>query len=455
MRESWSTTDWGEACGPKPAASGGAGGGTVTVTEQGSELSFSGGGRSFSTSQCWDPLPGLRPTSHSGGKRGWSTSCSSPAGDSRRASVNTLVSATDDTIVISETGLYEFSIKGSTCKASVSRSRSMKLIQRAGEAAASASVSAAPSASAPVSAAPAPAPDPVPRATELEPARGSQVGVAAPSDRLEVTPTRKLMRPGESFTIAVRVLNKSGAVVSTAKPTVEVDPSSAIASSLHVSDSTVSADADAGEGTASILVTLSGKTLSVSVEVTPPEKYDALLAQRGLDARGEDQTVAVVEIELGLGSVPRDAEDTAKARRTVFLVIVGGITALLGLVALAYFRRGRRAPVDRLSELAPPPNVTFFESAAPSAMECPRCARVLAASTAFCPTDGTALVPSKQAPPPPPVASVPPPPGVASGAASPKPKKTGPAKICPTCGETFASDAGFCGADGTQLVPIN
>lgn len=445
MRESWSTTEWGEACGPKPASAGGSGGGTVTVTEQGSELSFSGGGRSFSTSQCWDPLPGLRPTSHSGGKRGWSTNCSSPAGDSRRASVHTLISATDDTIVISETGLYEFSIKGSICKASVSRSRSMKLIQRAGEAAAS--VSATATVSAPTRS------DPVPRATELEPERGSQVGVAAPSDRLEITPTRKLMRPGESFTIEVRVLNKSGAVIASADPTIEVDPDSAIASSVHVSERTVSVDAGAGEGTANIFVTLGGKTLSVSVEVTPPEKYDALLAQRGLDARGEDHSVAVIEIELGLGSVPRNAEDTAKARRTVFLVIIGGITALLGVVALAYFRRGRHAPVDRMSELAPPPNVTFFENESPTAilaMECPRCGRVLATGTAFCPTDGTALTPSKQAPPPPPVASLPPPPG-----APPKPKKAGPAKICPTCGETFASDAGFCGADGTQLVPIN
>src|SRR5690606_18592372 len=84
MTEAWSTQSWGDACGPKPLASG-APAGTVTVTDQGSELSFSGAGRSASTASCWDPTPGLQRTNHSKGKRGWSSTCASPAGDPRRA----------------------------------------------------------------------------------------------------------------------------------------------------------------------------------------------------------------------------------------------------------------------------------------------------------------------------------------------------------------------------------
>lgn len=442
LSETWSTSEWGDACGPKPTSGGGAPAGTVTVTDQGGELAFSGAGRAFSTAQCWEPTPGLKRTSHSGGKRGWSSTCASAASDPRRATVTTRFSATDDTIVFSETGVFEFAIMGATCKASVSRSRSFKLKQRAGSAEPAASAPPAPPTAAPAapSAAPPAPPPPEPEGCDDR---------AAPA-RIEVRPARKLLRPGERFELDVRVLDQRTCRLQ-AKPELALREGSSLAPYVDLDGRTVSVHDDAPEGQAEVVVSLGGKSVTVTLEVTPAAKYAELLAARGLDARGEDPSARVVEIESGLGSPQTEGLDTARARRITFLAIVGGVAALLGIVALALLRRGRRAQVRSAPEApAPPPNVTFFKASEAISVECPRCGLVLAPGAGFCPKDGSALAPSKRAPP----APSEPPPAAGAAPARKKPRRE-PEKICPTCGETFASDAGFCGKDGTQLVPIN
>ncbi|NUP09465.1 MAG: hypothetical protein HOW73_25710 [Polyangiaceae bacterium] len=444
MTEAWSTKEWGDACGPKPTSGGGAPAGTVTVADQGSELSFSGAGRAFSTASCWEPTPGLKRSSHAGGKRGWSSTCVSPPGDPRRATVNTRMSATDDTIVFNETGLFEFNIQDTTCKASVARSRSFKLKQRAGE--------AEPAVSAPTATATAaPPPTSTPTVESAKPPP-PDCDPSAPPARLEVRPARKLLRPGEQLDLDIRVLDARTCIVQ-ATPEIKIEEASeGLAPHVKIEKHAVHIDDSAPEGTAFVVVTMGGKSVRTSIEVTPADRYAELLAKRGLDERGEDTSALVAEIETGLGGPEGTAEDTARARRITFLAIVGGVAGALGILALALVRRGRRAPPERATEAPPPPNVAFFETTTPSAMECPKCLRVFAPEAGFCPADGTALVPSKKAPPPPPAPSEPPP---AGAAAEPKKKKREVGKICPTCGDTFAADASFCGKDGTQLVQIN
>lgn len=454
MSETWSTTEWGPACGAKPSPSGGGSAGTVTIVQQGSELAFSGAGRSFSTASCWEPNPSLKRSSHSGGTRGWTTTCASAPGDPRVGRVTTRIVASDDAIVFSETGSFEGHIEDSNCKASVSRSRSYKLIRRAGDPAPAASASAA-----------AP-PEPAPSATAIasakpssepaSPPRDGDCGAGAKPARFEVRPARKLLRPGDAFTLRVEVLDASSCRLAVT-PELKVDPASDLASHITIEKLTVIVDANAKEGSADLTVSLGGTTASVSIEVTPPEKYAALLEARGLDARGEEDRPVIREIEARLGSAPSTAEDTARSRRITFLVIVVGVAAALAVLALGLVRRGRRAAIGRTTEVPPPPNVTFFDVVEPSAMECPKCGRVTEAGQGFCPMDGTPLVPSKKEPPPKPAPSTPPPSmeaRPAAAAAAPK-KRREPDKICPTCGERFASDAGFCGRDGTQLVPVN
>jgi hypothetical protein len=431
MSETWSTSQWGDACGPKPAA-GGAPGGTATVTQTGGELSFSGPGRPYSTTQCWEQLPGMKRTSHSGGQRGWSSTCASPSGDGRRATVVTNTSATDTTIVFSETGSYEFSINGSICKASVSRSRSYKLLQRAGEEPAKSAEPPPPPPPAPTETA---KPDPVPRYEgDCDPSK-------APA-RFEVRPTRKLLRPGESFTVAAVVTDKLGCRLAL-QPELSAEANDT-GKKLSFDRLTINAAADAPAGTANVLATLGGKSVTLVVEIALPEQYDELLAARGLNKSGEDEKAAVAEIAVAFGGSQTEAQDTSKDRRITFLAVAGGVAALLAFAGLVLVRRGKRAHEreEQARESMVPSNVMFFEQKT-QAMECPKCGRLFAVGEGFCAADGSALVPSQSAPP------------VAPVAPAPASKRKEPDKICPNCGDRFGPQDAFCGKDGTVLVPIN
>ena len=445
LKETWSTSEWGEACGPKPTSSGGAPGGSVTVSQQGGDLTFSGAGRGFSTAQCWEQLPGLKRTAHSSGARGWSNKCASPAGDPRRASISNTFTATDDTIVFQETGVFEFAIQDTRCKASVSRSRSYKLVQRAGE---------APPAATPATSASAPPPPPPPSAEpEPPPAPKGNCDEPGPPARIEVRPAKKLLRPGESFTLVVGVTDQNRCRLSVLP---EISRKDGAGDALSVNGAKVTAAASAPAGVHRLLVSLGGKTVEVEIEIAPAERYDELLKLRGLNAAGEDGRAAVAEIAGGVGGAAREAEDTAAARKRTFLAIVGGVAGMLGLVGLALWRRGRlkRDEESARESVVPPANVSLFEGGTPGGLACPQCGREYPATAAFCEEDGTALVASATQPSQPPVK---PPPSIspASRPAPSAPRKKQNEKICPNCGDRFPAEASFCGKDGTQLVPVN
>jgi hypothetical protein len=107
MSAGWNTKDWGEACGEKPSGGPSAPSGTVTVVQSGGELSISGAG-SYTTSQCVQQQPGVSRVSHSSGKRGWSTRCTSAAGDARHVTITSGMSANPEGTAMgfSETGVY-------------------------------------------------------------------------------------------------------------------------------------------------------------------------------------------------------------------------------------------------------------------------------------------------------------------------------------------------------------
>jgi hypothetical protein len=199
LRVQWSIGDWGTACGPRPGG-GGQGGGTATITQSGNELTITGLGRTYSTTQCWEQYPGLQRRSHSAGKRGWRNVCKTSAGDPRQANIVTTMSATDNAISFDETGQYQFVLKGQNCTASVRRTRSFSLLQRAGET------------PAPAASTPAAAKEGANQAAKQE-RRGDtpgRCGVTGPAAKLEVSPARKLMRSGESFRFRARVLDEKG-----------------------------------------------------------------------------------------------------------------------------------------------------------------------------------------------------------------------------------------------------
>jgi len=183
LRSDWNIGDWGAACGPRPSG-GNEAGGSVTIAVQGNELTLNGLGRSFATTQCWEQYPGLSRVSHSSGPTSWRTACKTSAADARQASLITNLSGSGSRLNFDETGQYQFVIKGQNCTASVRRTRTFTRVDPA---------AAAPAASA---------------AEKPKSARCERVGLP---ERLEVRPSRKLMRPGERFTFRANVVDRSSA----------------------------------------------------------------------------------------------------------------------------------------------------------------------------------------------------------------------------------------------------
>lgn len=455
LTETFTVQTWLNACGeaPKNAVTGG--GEIVEIRLEGDELAFVGGGRVYRTNQCYDPMPTLSRESHSRDPNGksWRTRCTTPPNDPRKAILNTLVVATTDThIDLLETGRYEVVLKEGTCIADVKRVRAFDLVPEDTPRATATATTPPP--------APTPASDPKPTAcaTPGEPSR------------LEVRPSKKLLKTGESFGFRALVLDDKGCATRT-PTTWRLAPESDGKGVTVDGSGSVTVAPDAPEGAVEIIATAAGKDARVGVEVSSPAHYDELLAESGLNAAGEDEAASTATLGgSSIGAGEGRVEDRARTRRWIFLGIIGGVLVVLGIVTIALLRRSRRAKElerelerrheARLAEAlerkkkreaehaeqlrAHEESVKAAESvrAPRRELSCPTCGRTSAAGTAFCPQDGTKLVAGA--------------PGVAvapAAIARAGPPKRG--KICPTCGERFDGGADFCGKDGTQLVLIN
>ena len=461
MRSDWIVGEWGKACGPTPSG-GGAVGGTVTITSTGTELRMSGAGRDYSTTECWEQFPGLGRLSHSGGLRGWRNTCKTKSGDPRQATIVTTMSATDNSISFDETGQYQFIITGQNCTASVRRTRSLSLVQREGESApAPTPIPATPAAAA----APTAAPTPVAKVCK-EP---------GPPQRLEVRPARKLLRPGESFEFHSSVLDAAGC-------TLPLSPAWKVVTEHAALELTgpgkIKVPEGAAESTVDLQATLAGRSAKVVVEIASQERYDALLAQKGLNAEGESSEVAVALVAtsaLGGGSVV--TRDDSQRRRIVFVGVVGGTALVLGLLGFALVQHSRRKPLEpeprsprvRLAPAITPNNLQ------PLGKVCPTCREEYPPEAAFCPNDGNRLVAARgNAEPTGPSGGVCPicgqgyDPGVltcpkhgeellpaAMQAAVRSDEALVTKKICPVCGKQYGGDSQFCGSCGASLVPVN
>jgi DNA-directed RNA polymerase subunit M/transcription elongation factor TFIIS len=491
LKEEFTVQQWLAGCGPAPTNSSSGGGEIVTINEEGDELSFVGGGRVYKTNQCYDPLPTLSRTAHSHDPtaRTWRTRCETPASDPRRATINTLVAATSDShIDVVETGRYEITLSDGKCLADIKRSRSFDLVQS----------------DAPPPTVTATTPPP-PTNTTPPPPPPKQCTSPGDPARLEVRPSRKLIKPGESFAFRAVVLDGEGCATKTTTTWAGGDP----AKKITVDDTgKVTVAPDAPEGTTEITVTAAGKTAKVTIEVASAGHYDDLLAQSGLNASGESDTASTTVIaSSSLGAGDAKAEDSGKKRRNIFIAVVGGLALVLGILAIVGVRRSRKAAAlereaaerheERLREYedkkrqkqaeyeaqmkAHEESVAAVEAAkakraaavaSTNGLECPSCRREFPSTSQFCPHDGNRLVPRKGNAGP--LGVVCPtckrgydagtkvcpadgdelvPYAMYAATAQPPPKAKG--KICPTCGGRFDGEAGFCGKDGTALVLMN
>jgi hypothetical protein len=382
LSEAWSIGDWGEACGPRPTPRG-SGGGVVAVGESGGELTFSGGGYPR-TSGCFEMGGGINVTSHSASPRGWRTTCATAAGDPRRATIITTLSASDKLISFDETGQYQFLIQGQNCTASVRRSRSYSLIRRQGDEPPAPAASSAPAPT------PAPTPDP-PRPESKPPASCDTPGEPA---RIEIRPARKMLKPGESFLARATMLDEAGCRLGLG-PSWSIPQAGA---KVTVSPAgQISVAPDASEGEVVVLAGVSGKAARMIVEVVSPDRYAQLLAS-GAARRGEDEVAVAILATGSVGASAAVARDGSEQRRLIFLGVVGGVVvALLGVgVALIKRTRPEMEAVEEVLPAEPSSQVVrkkrvVAKVSSSSALYCPSCKRGFSAGPTFCPQDGTRL----------------------------------------------------------------
>lgn len=464
LREDFTVQQWLNGCGPAPQSGSQGGGEIVALRMEGDELAFVGGGRVYRTNQCYDPMPTLLRERHSrdGSGKAWTTRCATPPNDPRKAILNTLVTATTDTrIDLQETGRYEVVLETGRCMADVKRTRSWTLVTDEPPA----STATAPPATAPKA-------EPKPPACEAP---------GAPA-RLEVRPSKKLLKTGESFQFRPVVLDAKGCATRTATTWKLASPAKGV--TVDPANGNVVVAADAVEGAVEIVATAAGKDAKVVVEITSPGHYDELLARSGLNASGENDSASVTTLGTGsLGAGEGTVEDAAKERRVLFIAAVGVLLVVLAVLGVGLQRRTKRAKAleaeaearheARVQEVlerrkqreeeheaqkraheaslaaaaAERPAHSVRKPDAPKEPDktCPVCGREQPWPIAFCPHDGSKLV----APGTGTVAMPMPAPAIAHQAT---PKR---GKICPTCGDRFEGGAEFCGKDGTQLVLLN
>jgi hypothetical protein len=509
LREDYTVQQWQSSCGPAPTSTSSGGGDVATVKLEGDELVILGGGRVFRSNQCYDPMPTLARDAHSRDPSGrsWRTRCSTPAGDPRRATLQTLVTVSSTRIEIAETGRYEVTVNDGHCVADVKRNRSLALVSLD-------AAPPAPTATATATAAPSETvapPDP--------PAPGRCASPGPPS-KLEVRPSRKLLRLGDTFAFRAQVTDDKGCATGT-EPVWSVDKERGLEVDAR---GKVRVGEGAKEGETEITVSAAGQKVKVVVEVTSPQKYDDLLKQSGLNAEGESDQASSVNIPgTAIDSREVQAQDASRRRRLVFGAVVFGLAVSLAAVYLLLTRRSRartkaaekeaealyeerkrEADLRRNERLqsheaqqraheeskrhaaeraaaraaqARAPGAAVASTAATTAggepLVCPICEREFARPFQHCPHDGATLVARSPAGrsgkggvcpvcnrgfdgvrvcPEHGEELLPAALAAGHGAAQMGTKR---GKICPTCGDRFEGNATFCGKDGTALVLVN
>jgi hypothetical protein len=389
MTVRWVIGSWGEACGARP--SGGADqGGPVTIEERGGELVITGEGSTFSTDQCWQMHQGLTPQNHAASSGSWKTTCRSAPGASKQEILQTSVSLAGDTLSLQESGQYQFVVRGQTCAASSGRWR---IYRRA--------------------------PD-EPPAVEPPPTPVVQNPCASPGApaRIEVRPSRKLMRAGESFHFRSSVFDGRGCSLGT--PVVwSVSPSS----SASIEGGRLTIAEGAPDAELSVSATAASHSVHVRVEVVSDERYAALLASGDFNADGASSEAATATITAGSLGARQGVSDPAPSdRKWTFVGLVSAIALVFALIGLWLLRRASRSRAR----------------AAPRGRALPDTGTVVFADDDAIGETAPALGATRleQAPAPPPAAK--------------------PATVCPVCGTMYDTRAArVCPKDGAQLLPVN
>src|ERR1019366_2796308 len=290
--ETFTVQQWSPTCGPAPVTGTGQPGGVVRVRTDGAEFAIEGGRRTLRSDGCVDGMSTLASEAHSSDGRSWRTRCSTPPSDPRRATVNTAYFLTgDDTLQLAETGRYELTINAARCIADVKREASLRKF-----------------AAVPAAASAATSPGGRARIETGGPSPASPAGASGPAKpdcsapgraaRLEVRPSRKLLRTGDTFGFWAVVVDASGCPTGTAIQWA-LGAMQFKEGQAHARVPTIDAagklamPADCPDATFEVVATAAGRSARASVDVTSPANYEALVAQSGLGPSGEREEPAI------------------------------------------------------------------------------------------------------------------------------------------------------------------
>lgn len=461
LKEQWSFPRWEQECGPRPAPQS-LGGGPAQVTEKDGQLTISGSGRTYRTTECWERYPGLGRVAHSSATRTWSNTCRTAESDPRRALVQTSVTATDTTITLRETGQYAFRLKDANCEARVVRTRTWS--KKAAEARETATSPAVPSADS------RPAEDvngsgaPETRAAtqgqsppSASPATPACDDVGPPSS-IEVQQRALELGPGQSVRLLPQVVDEAGCRVQNAELRFTVTPKDK-GVVVDERDGTVKVALQASEGAYAITIQSGALSTSVGLKLLSPEQAAAALRTPALGVPLTDGQAKPQGTMMQVGAAAAQGEDAATPRKWVFAALASLVVVGLGILGLRLLRGAPRPA--RLS-----PNgavslrggaITVRSAEGTSALTNDRAegtggvarspASIAHARTAAWSEgapDATPLPAARRG-----RVSTPPP----KPSSKPPPQRRSGAGVCPACGTRYTDGSIYCGMDGVRLSP--
>lgn len=382
LQVSWAIGTWGESCGAQPGG-GGDGGGVVTLSASGSDFTWSGLRRSYSSTSCWEQMPGLQVRSHSASATTIQTTCEMPKGDPRQAKLVTTWALRGDKIYFDETAQYQFVSKDGPCTASARRTR---LLSRAAPA-------------------PTASPEKSEQAASDAPVAADQKAPTTPSSctgdekpsTLTLTPRASVLRSGDllEFDLSVRgargcpVKEKAHVEFIEGRDLLEEGDSSAFRVRADAGSGRVVLRARAGalETTQTVLVVSNRELqnlLGDAPELDPAEALDP--------ARTEARTST-------------DAADEKDAGNAALLATLFAALLTCGGILYWFRRRPERSapsapPAEKPSEKPPTAEPTPAEGAPrphpptvrPKGRLCPVCGERYPLESVFCGKDGARLV---------------------------------------------------------------
>ena len=263
--------------------------------------------------------------------------------------------------------------------------------------------------------------------------------------RLEVTPSRKLLRPGDTFAFRAVVVDERGCPTSTPiawalGPLTFADGQPRAARALIDGSGRVTLPvAEFGDATFDVLATAAGRTARASVRVASAADYQAMLAQSGLDPNGESGEASVADLATSTIGASGVMIAEGARRRGWFVGVIGALAVVLAGVAFVGVGRTRRArKLERAAAERHMMRVAEYERQKREQEE-QHAAQLRAHHESVAIAQQQAYAEA------------------ARGGASPdgRPPAAQRGKVCPICGSRFAGNEIFCGKDGSQLVPIN